>query len=140
MSWGSNLTWDNTNSRLGTNTTSPNTTVDVNGDLALRENGYTAANGNNNDISIGNFSFVRISGPNAAFTITGIGGGVNGKMVVLYNSTAQNMTISHNDNNSTTAANRIYCKGAANYTVGQYGVVSLMYNSTDSRWIVVSTN
>ena len=82
LSWGSNLAWDNTNARLGANTTSPSTTIDANGDLALRENAFTAGNGNNNDIAIGNYSFVRISGPNAAFTITGIGGGVNGKMVV----------------------------------------------------------
>ena len=139
MSWGSNLAWDNTNARLGTNTSSPNTTVDVNGDIAMREHGYTAANGNNNDANIGNYSFVRISGPGAAFTITGIAGGQNGKMVILYNSTAQNMTISHNDANSN-ASNRIYCKGSGNLTVGQYGVATLIYNSTDSRWIVVSTN
>ena len=122
------------------NTTAPATTVDVNGDVAIRENAFTAAGGNNNDINIGNYSFVRISGPAAAFTITGIAGGVNGKMVVLYNSTAQNMTISHNDNNSTTAGDRIYCKSSANYVVGQYGVATLIYNATDSRWIVVSTN
>jgi len=140
LSWGSNLAWDNTNARLGTNTTAPATTADVNGDIAMRENAYTAAGGNNNDINIGNYSFVRISGPAAAFTITGIANGVNGKMVILYNSTAQSMTISHNDNNSTTAGNRIYCKGGGNLVVGQYGVVTLIYNATDSRWIVVSTN
>ncbi|MDP4229841.1 MAG: hypothetical protein Q8916_05480, partial [Bacteroidota bacterium] len=139
LNWGSNLAWDNTNARLGANTTSPNTTADINGDLAMRENGFTASNANNNDISIGNFSFVRMTGPNAAFTITGIAGGNNGKMVILYNSTNQNMTISHNDNNSV-ASNRIYCKGGANVTVGQYGVATLIYNSSDSRWIVVSTN
>ncbi len=140
LSWGSNLAWDNSNYRLGLNTTAPATTVDINGDVAMRENAFTATGGNNNDINIGNYSFVRVSGPGAAFTITGVANGVNGKMVILYNSTAQNMTISHNDNNSTTAADRIYCKGAANLVVGQYGVVSLIYNATDSRWIVVSTN
>ncbi|MEP7235331.1 MAG: hypothetical protein ABI778_08555, partial [Ignavibacteriota bacterium] len=139
LSWGANLAWDNSNYRLGANTTAPNTTVDANGDLAMREHGYTAGNGNNNNINIGAFSFVRISGPGAAFTITGIGSPVDGKMVILYNSTAQNMTISHNDANSN-ASNKIYTKGGGNVVLGQYGVATLIYNSTDSKWILVSTN
>ncbi|MBS1903401.1 MAG: hypothetical protein JSS75_06850 [Bacteroidetes bacterium] len=131
---------DGTARKIGVNTNSPATGVDVNGDVSLRQTGFSANNGNNNDISIGGMSFVRISGPTAAFTITGIAGGVDGKMVILFNSTSQTMTVSHQDVASTTAADRILCKATNNVSVGQYGVVTLIYSTNESRWVVVSTN
>ena len=48
---------------VGIDSASPNTKLDVNGDLALRIGSYTASNGSNNNISIGAMSFIRISGP-----------------------------------------------------------------------------
>ena len=140
MSWSTGLIWNSITSRLGANTPAPNTTIDVNGDIALRASGYPALGGTNNDIAIGANSFIRISGPVAAFTITGIAGGVDGKIVVLYNSTSQPMTIAH-DNAGSSGSNRIYCKGGVSLIpLGQYGVVKLIYSSADSRWIVMGTN
>jgi hypothetical protein len=141
-SWSSNAIWDNTNSRFGANTTSANTTIDANGDLALREHQVTVINGMNNNLNVGAYSFIQLSGANAAFIITGISGGVNGKTVVLYNSTGQQMTINNNDNNSA-AGSRIFTgNGNAYVTPNGYvfDVVTLIYSTSKGGWLVVSHN
>jgi hypothetical protein len=96
----------------------------------------TLANGNNNDITLElSARFHRISGPGAAFTITGIAGGFPGRRVWIYNSTAQNMTIGHEDANSA-AANRIRSMtGGAQTTAGE-GAALLVYDSVGARWIL----
>ena len=67
---------------------------------------FTAANGANNNIDIGENKIVRVTGPTAAFSISGISAGVNGKEVYIYNAVAFDMTIT-NEGASSTAANRI---------------------------------
>jgi hypothetical protein len=123
--------------KVGIQTTTPNTTTDINGDIAWRAGSFSAVNGSNNNISIGARSFVRITGPNAAFSITGIAGGQDGKIVILYNTTAQNMTIANNNANSL-AGNRIYTMtGLDEATVGT-GNITLIYDATDQKWIVTA--
>ncbi|HLG25396.1 MAG TPA: hypothetical protein VI588_01200, partial [Candidatus Gracilibacteria bacterium] len=124
------------NTALGT--TTANARLDVNGDLALRQTGVSLGNGNNSNVNVGSFSFIRITGPTAAFSVTGITGGQNGRVIILYNSTGNIMTIS-NQAGSSTAANRIITNtGAAVATVGT-GTVILVYDSTVSRWILISS-
>lgn len=117
----------------------PNTTFDINGDVAWREGTAVAlANGANNNIAPGTTSYIRITGPTAAFSITGITGGVNGKIMTLINTTAQTMTISH-QNAGSVAANRVFAPNASNLALeGQYSTVTLQYNSTLGGWVVVS--
>ena len=122
---------------LGIDAATPNTKLDVNGDLAIRITGLAVANGNNNDISVGAFSFIRLTGPTAVFAITGIAGGVDGKVVILYNTSAQDMTIAH-QSGSSTAANRIICSDNSDALVKQQGCATLIYSTTDSRWILAS--
>jgi hypothetical protein len=126
------------NGKLGVSTVSPNTLLDINGDFAMRQTGYTASSGSNNDISVGATSFIRVTGPGAAFTITGIAGGVDGKVLVIYNATTQNMSITNNDGLSS-AANRVYTLAGTVSTTGT-GCISLIYSATDSRWIVTAVN
>ncbi len=123
---------------LGIGTTTPNTKADINGDIALRAGTFTAVNGNNNNINIGGTSFIRITGPTLAFTITGIAGGVDGKVVILYNATTtQNMTIS-NDNTNSQAANRIYVLNGTSISTTGAGAITLIYDAASSRWIVTA--
>jgi hypothetical protein len=123
---------------LGIGTNSPNVKLDINGDLALREGtALSLSNGANNDIAIGRNSFYRITGPTAVFTITGLSGGYDGKMVTLYNTTGQQLTIA-NQNTSSAAANRIITTtGADVVTPVNTSVVQFQYNATLSRWIIV---
>ena len=121
---------------LGINASSPATRLDVNGDVAMRISAFTAVNGNNNNISIGSSSFVRITGPTAAYTITGIAAGVDGKIVILFNKTGSNMIIAHQT--TSTAANQILCSNNTNANIKQNGCATLIYSSTDSRWVLVS--
>jgi hypothetical protein len=145
MGWTSGLAWDNTNTRLGVNTASPNTKLDVNGDVAMRESAMTFAN-NNNNVNIGSTSFVTVTGPTANFTITGFQSGQNGKMLIVCNLTAFSMTVNHLDNNSN-ASNRIICENGANQTVGAaagFGCMTFIYstsaNGGNGAWLLVSKN
>jgi hypothetical protein len=125
---------------VGVNTTAPATKVDISGDLATRYTAYTASNGANNDIAIGSTSFIRVTGPTAAFSLTGIAGGVDGKLLVIYNSTTQTFTLS-NESASSTAANRITTlNSTGDIVINGKGAAKLIYSTADSRWLVMSTS
>lgn len=120
----------------GAASTVPNTDLDVDGDLATRAANLALANGNNDNIAIGARSFIRVTGPTAAFAIRGIASGFDGKRLTIYNTTTQNMTINDEDAGST-AANRIRTlTGGARATTGE-GSVDLIYDATLSRWLVI---
>lgn len=125
---------------VGINTMTPATYLDINGDLATRYSSYTASNSSNNDISIGTSSFVRVTGPTAAYSITGIAGGADGKLLVLFNSTTQQITIS-NENASSAAADRIWTlNNTGDIVINGKGAVKMIYSAADSRWIVISAS
>jgi trimeric autotransporter adhesin len=122
---------------VGIGTNAPVATLDVNGTLATRRNNVTCANGANNNLNVGAFSFIKISGPTGAFSITGITGGVDGRIVTLFNSTSHAMTIT-NDATST-VANRILTLTGAGIVTSGTGSVTLQYDSQSSRWIVIAS-
>jgi len=125
---------------VGVNTTAPATYVDIAGDLATRYASVTASNGANNDIAIGTSSFVRITGPTAAFSISGIAGGVDGKLLTLANSTAQPITIS-NESASSSASDRIWTlSNLGDIVINGQGAADLIYSAADSRWIVITSS
>ena len=99
---------------------------------------FSAVNGNNNNINVGEQRFTRITGPTAAFTITGISGTANAKLVHLYNSVAQNMTIG-NENTSSTFTNRIITLTGADVATTGIGMATLQYNASDKSWILLGT-
>lgn len=94
----------------------------------------SVSSGNNHNLNIGGNTFIRVSN-GSNFTITGITGGVNGKMIVLFNTGSTNMTID-NQNTSSTDVNRIITN--ATTVTSNSGCVTLVYDGTASRWIVVS--
>ena len=96
----------------------------------------TATNGANNNVGLPKKSFARITGPSAVFSITGIRDGADGKIAILYNTTAYAMTITHNA--TSTAANRILTNTGSDVATTGTGIVSLIYSVTDSRWILLS--
>jgi len=99
---------------------------------------FTASNGANSNIALPNKSFIRITGPTGVFNITGIAKPDNpdGRVVILYNTTSQNMTITNNA--TSTAANRILTNTGSDVATTGTGIVSLIYSVTDARWILLT--
>ncbi len=96
----------------------------------------TLANGNNNDVSTALSSNLRITGPTAAFTITGFANGHAGKLLIISNATVQTMTIAP-QNAGSAAANRIVTGTGANVNIAGPARAVFVYDATDSRWYLV---
>lgn len=128
-----NLTWDNANTRF-----TLSDALDVAGALSTRAATLTLGNGNNNNVAISDSSFLLISGPTGAFTLTGMTGGYDGRIVTLINTTGQNMTIT-NDATSTAANRFLTSTGLSLVTVGTGSFVAI-YDATASRWRIISSN
>lgn len=96
----------------------------------------TMANGANNDKTLSDGTNFYITGPSSTFSITGLTGGVDGRVIRLYNSVGFAMTIS-NESASSTAANRITTLFGADLVTTTVGCVTLIYSSTAARWLQV---
>jgi len=120
----------------GLNTTSP---VATSGYVAAKSSGVTVANGANQNLSIGNASFILLTGATAAFSIGGLTGGTDGRQLKIFNLTGQVMTINNSDGGSS-AANRIFIPKGSNYVCPNvYCVVDATYYST-TQWVLSNAN
>jgi hypothetical protein len=111
----------------------------LSGKVSVSQQVNTAlVNGANNDVVLSGKSYVKIkAGPTGAFSITGIAGGTDGRMVLLHNSTGQNMTIANEA--LSTAANRILTLTGADFVSTGDCFVRLIYDADALRWIVMAT-
>ncbi len=126
---------------IGVGTASPNTKLEIMGDLSLRTTTLNVNNGLNHNLntSAQKFSYYLISGPTAAFSITGIEGGTDGRIVILANTTTFTMTIL-DQNGGSLVPNQILTGIGGDLIISSGGSVTLVYNTTDSRWRVSSYN
>lgn len=92
------------------------------------------SNGANANVAIGDGTNFYLSGPTSTFSVSGLAGGADGREVNLYNSTGYAMTLT-NDATST-AANRILTLTGADVSTTTQGLVTLVYSSTASRWLL----
>lgn len=119
-------------------TDSPKTTLDVNGGLSLRSSGsLNLSNSNNVNINVGGYSLFNITGPTANFNINSIApsSGGDGQMITFVNNTVQKMTVL---NNSGASANSIFCPNGVPLSLeGVYSTVTLQYNKSQNKWIVI---
>jgi hypothetical protein len=116
----------------------PNTVLDVNGSASYREGtALTLANGANSNVALSEYSFFRITGPTAAFSITGFTGGVDGRVLTIINATTQTLSLS----NQTTSlsANQINT-GGSTISLAANGVATLIYNASLAKWVVTGTS
>jgi len=118
-------------------TAAPNTKLDVNGDFALRRSDVVLANGSNTSVATPT-SFIKVTGPSASFTIHGLMGGADGKMVQLLNVTGQQMTIANLSAIEPDSSNRILTLSGADVTLGGASCASLIWDSEANKWIVMS--
>jgi Head domain of trimeric autotransporter adhesin len=126
------------NGNTGINTDSAEVRMDVNGDAAFRQKAITTiSNGINNNIIVGRYSFIKIDNPTGAFTITGVQGGSDGKVLTILNTSTQNMTIANLDAGSN-LVNRINTLSGTNITTTGNGCVTMQYSIADNRWMVIA--
>ena len=94
----------------------------------------------NHTLDPSNAVFVKLGSLSASANLSGISGGEDGRVLILYNSsTANTLVIKHEDSNAT-AVNRIYTMSAADTTITARGSAVLIYDTEDDRWILLSIN
>jgi hypothetical protein len=126
---------------IGT-TGAPNTTkgLDLSGDFATRKTDISITATPTNNLSIGQTSLIRVTTTTgAAFSITGMTPGYDGKRVVMINASSQNMTLV-NESALSTAANRFTTQTGADVVLDTNGgAIEFVYDSTSSRWRSIGT-
>lgn len=112
------------------------------GDVAFEPGTITTlATGNNAGVNPGSKIYVRLTGPTDPFAVCGISGGRDGRFLVLQNSSSYPMTIRHESGVDPTATNRILTPSEADVVVsGNPGFAILIYDSSVSRWLLISTS
>jgi hypothetical protein len=126
---------------VGIGTTNPQATLDVNGDLIFRNTALALVNGANEDINTTaqKFSHYTISGPTSVFEIGGLTGGIDGRMITLYNSSPFLMIIKHLSAGSL-AANEIHTGLGIDFTLSSYSSVTFRYQALDNLWHIASSH
>jgi hypothetical protein len=133
---------------VGIKTTTPQSALDINGDLTLRKATLSlpAGGSNNVDISTNKYSVYDFAG--GALTggaqIFGFTGGTDGRMITIFNNSTtaamQIMDETHPGSLSSFAANRIVTGSGNGAVIYQNGAVSLRYDGQKQRWTIISSN
>jgi hypothetical protein len=96
-----------------------------------------AAGNNNNQVLPADVTCLRVDTA-ATGVLTGLTGGVDGRIVVIHNiDTADAFTIAHDDANST-AANRFFLPGAVGRVMVIHDGATFRYDATSSRWRIAT--
>ncbi len=121
--------------------------VDANG--SIYKTGYFATattalgltDGLNSNINIGAATYYRATGMSTDFSLGGfIPQAADGDHITIYNATTGHMTIA-NESTGSSAANRIKTLTGANVVLrAGTSAASFVYDATDTRWILVSSN
>jgi Chaperone of endosialidase len=117
----------------GDKTLSGNTTFE--GSFATKKGTDFSTVGTSSDVNFGNTSLVRLTGTSAQ-TITGIAGGVDGKLLTIINAGTAAASITNQDTLSV-AANRITTGTGSAISLPADASLSLVYDAGASRWRVV---
>jgi hypothetical protein len=123
------------NGRVGVNTTTPATYLDVNGSVAWREVSIALTAGNVNNLPILDGSFIRLTST-GNLNISGFAGGTSGRVLTLYNQSIN--TISLFPNNAGSAAASQLVTGGGTLTLADTGSATFQYSANLSRWVLTS--
>ena len=101
--------------------------------------------GDLDDYTIGDFSFYKLTNGASVYNITGFSGGVNGKYIIIVNTTSNNQTFQQESTDSL-EPNRLVL-GTANKTINPNQTVTFIYvtnltigvTSGLSRWVLTSS-
>jgi hypothetical protein len=130
-----------TSQNIGINNNTPQATLDVYGDVIFRSADLVVADGITLALDVNNnrFSYYRISGPTAAFTLAGITQGVDGRLVTLFNRSGYSMQLNNQDATSA-ATERIITGTNASLIIDNFGIVNMQYDGLEQKWVVLSHN
>ncbi|MES2777836.1 MAG: hypothetical protein V4722_26890 [Bacteroidota bacterium] len=126
---------------VGINTTLPNAALDVNGDIIFRPANLVVADGItlSLDVNLSKYSYYRVAGPTADFTIAGIAAGIDGRLLTLFNRSGFTMQLNNED--ATAAITDMIVTGTgADLTIVNKGIVNLQYDGDEGKWIVKSSS
>jgi len=126
---------------VGIGVTSPNTKMDLNGDIAFRivsqDIGDNGGTNEFDDLALNaDYSFIKITGPSGNYEIYGITGGVDGRMLILNNDTDHSLKFK-NEQTTSAAANRILTSEGGDIQIKKYSTGLLIYSAIDSRWLTL---
>jgi hypothetical protein len=122
---------------VGIGTAAPGAKLDVAEDVAFGLASPAAlAAGNNNDYAIPAADMIRLTGTAPGSVLTGLAGGVRGRMITLINITAVTITLNNQDAASL-AENRIITATGLAQTMNINGKAILRYDSVTARWRVI---
>ncbi len=126
---------------VGINTATPAATLDVNGDVVFRTGTLAVANGITLalDVNITKFSYYRVEGPTADFTIAGITEGVDGRLLTLFNRSGFTMQL-NNEDAGAALTDQIVTGTNASITITNKGIINLQYDGNEGKWIVKSNS
>jgi hypothetical protein len=125
--------------QVGINTLTPQTRLHIDGDIAYTEAEITFCSTVINNVLLTTNSFYRMKSCSPSLgvvNITGISGGVNGKLITLFNQTTKDMILVA-QSTSSLVQNR-FLTSMGNITLSDSGSVTLQYSSNLQRWIVTS--
>lgn len=135
---------------VGIATSTPKTTLQVNGSFAILGDEVTLVNGLNSDITtIVPAAKIRIVGPTGAFSIggfniptgiIGVSGPVNGQILYVFNSEAQQMTIVNEDLLSTAIVRIATLTGGDVVLRNGTSAATFVYDDSIDRWVLQSSN
>jgi hypothetical protein len=126
---------------VGINTTTPEATLDINGDIIIRTSPLSVADGITLalDVNTTRYSYYKLTGPTADFTLAGITAGIDGRLVTLFNRSGFAMQLTNED--PTAAPGDMIITGTnAAITIPNKGIVNLQYDSDEQMWVVKSSN
>jgi hypothetical protein len=127
---------------VGINTPTPEAALDINGDIIIRTYPVTMADGITPtlDVNTIKFSYYRITGPTADFTLAGITAGIDGRLVTLFNLSGFTMQLNNEDNVNAILTEQIVTGTNADITIINKGIVNLQYDGAEQKWIVKSSS
>jgi FG-GAP repeat len=133
---------------VGINNTNPQAALDVQGDLRLRSAILTLPAGLNNDVDLTTVkSSVYMFGGGAltinACQITGFTGGVDGRIVTIFNNSTLGAIQLYDASFSVSpsaAANKILTGTGNNAVISNNGSVTLRYDGAKQKWTIIASN
>ncbi len=127
---------------VGIGNTNPQAVLDVQGDIHFRSVNITLAAGFSGELNAA-ATKASVYNVSSAATITGISGGVDGRLITLVNTGAVNLMriklLDENDSLSTSVAGNKTILGNT-FFINQKGSIVFRYDGSLQRWSVVSKN